>query len=129
MYKELFICIFIIVLIFTFDYILQKYTETAIADMNASFNKISLIIKNKRFNSKKVEKQTKNLFNKWTEYKGKLSYFIEHTELEKVDTSFTVYKSYIESKKYEEAIAELEKTVYILNHINQKYSFNLENIF
>ena len=38
-------------------------------------------------------------------------------------------KSYIESQQYKDAICELEKTIFVLEHINEKYTFNLENIF
>ena len=41
-----------------------------------------------------------------------------------------VKNNFIEDKdNYDLAIAELEKTMFVLQHINDKYKFNLENIF
>ena len=38
-------------------------------------------------------------------------------------------KTYIELKEYDNATKEVNEGIYILNHIEDKYSFNLQNIF
>ena len=58
-----------------------------------------------------------------------MAYFIEHDELEKVDTNITALKSFIETNEYAEAISELDKSVFVLRHIEEKYAFSLENVF
>ena len=70
-----------------------------------------------------------NIHDKWDEMYKKLAFYIEHDELEKVETNFTAGKSFIESKKYTDAMSELEKTSFVLTHIKEKYLFSLENIF
>ena len=59
----------------------------------------------------------------------KLAYFIEHDELEKVETDLVSIKSYIETQEYEQAVGELDKGAFVLKHIEDKYAFNLQNIF
>lgn len=59
----------------------------------------------------------------------KLAYYIEHDELEKVDTAIVTMKSYIKTNDYSLAIAELEEGKFVLEHIKDKNSFNLQNIF
>ena len=58
-----------------------------------------------------------------------LAYYIEHDELEKVETNLTGLRSFIESKEYSDALAELDKTVFVLRHIEDKNKFNLQNVF
>lgn len=76
-----------------------------------------------------MQKEAEAIYKQWEQRHDKLAYFIEHDELEKVETEFVAMKSYIEAKDYEEATSELDKSVFILKHIEDKYDFNLQNIF
>ena len=129
MYKELVISIIIIILIFSLDYITQKYTDFAINEAISNLNEIKESLKEENVDNKKAIEDTEEKYNRWLEHHKRLAFYIEHNELEKVETNFVSGKSFIESAKYEDAISELEKTIFILQHINDKYSENLENIF
>lgn len=129
MYKELIISIIIIVGIFTFDYALQQYTKTSIDKTTDELSMIKQDLEQNNVNHKEVLNKVNATHDRWTEYNDKLVYFIEHNELEKVETCLMVYKSYVETNQYDFAIAEIEKASFILDHIKDKYSFNLENIF
>jgi len=59
----------------------------------------------------------------------RFSYFLEHDELEKVDTEVKGLSSYIETEENNLALAEIEKSIFILEHIKEKNSFSLENVF
>ena len=59
----------------------------------------------------------------------KLAYYIEHDELEKVDTAIITMKSYIETEDYSSAVAELDEGKFVLEHIQKKNAFNLQNVF
>lgn len=129
MYKELVISIIIIILIFSLDYITQKYTDFAINEAISNLNEIKESLKEENVDNKKAIEDAEKKYNRWIEHHKRLAFYIEHNELEKVETNFVSGKSFIESAKYEDAISELEKTIFILQHINDKYSVNLENIF
>ena len=129
MYKELVISIIIIILIFSLDYITQKYTDFAINEAISNLNEIKDSLKEENVDNKKAIEDAEKKYNRWLEHHKRLAFYIEHNELEKVETNFVSGKSFIESAKYEDAISELEKTIFILQHINDKYSVNLENIF
>ena len=76
-----------------------------------------------------AEKKTEEINENWEKMHNKLAYYIEHDELEKVETYFTTCQSFTRTGNYDLAISELEKTIFVLDHITDKYSFNLENIF
>ena len=59
----------------------------------------------------------------------KTAFYIEHDELEKVNTAMTKFNSYFELEEYTEAIPELENCQYILNHIKEKESMQFINLF
>ena len=71
----------------------------------------------------------KQVKSKWEDSHNKLAYYIEHNELEKVETELTGVESNIDVSEYEESINNLDKSVFLLKHIEDRYAFNLENIF
>ena len=77
----------------------------------------------------KIESKVKEVRDDWENRHDKLAYYIEHDELEKVETNLVALNGFIESSKYSDAISELDKSVFVLKHIEDKYAFNLENVF
>lgn len=128
MIREIIICIGIIVIILTGNIITQNYTDEFVNEISGELNSLSEIIileKKEEIITEKVEK----IQSLWKENNTKLAYFIEHDELEKVETSLESMKSYLEVKDYDEAKNEIDKNIFILKHIEKKYDLNLENIF
>ena len=127
MFKELIISIIIIIVIFSLDLFTQNYTEKSVDKITKQFSELKTYISEN--NTEKIQQIIKNINNDWERMHDKLAYYIEHDELEKVDTAITVMKSYIETEEFSLAIAELEEGKFVLEHIQEKNSFNLENIF
>ena len=127
MIREIIICIAIIVIILTGNIITQNYTDEFVNEISEELNRLSeiIILEKKEIINEKVEK----IQSLWKENNTKLAYFIEHDELEKVETSLESMKSYLEVKDYDEAKNEIDKNIFILKHIEKKYDLNLENIF
>lgn len=129
MYKEIVISIIVIIVVVTLDFSLQKYTKETIGEFSLELSNLERDIRDETLSSTEIKKKTNQLYDKWLEHHEKLVYYIEHDELEKVESNFTAGKSFIESEKYSDAMSELEKTSFVLKHIEDKYAFNLENIF
>lgn len=127
MFKESIICIIIVILIFIGNNITQGYTRDSVEDMNNTLKGLRDEISQENQNG--ISEKMEEANNKWDEYFEKLAYFIEHDELEKVETNLTSLKSFIENKRFDEAINELDKCAFVLKHIRDKNSFNLMNIF
>lgn len=128
MTKEIMICTIIVVLIFIGDMVTQNYTKDSIIEACEKLNMLrEEIIKEE--DSENLEQVIIEICNNWNNRHKKLAYYIEHDELEKVETDLTTLKGYIEIKEFEDSVVELDKTVYLLEHIKIKNDFNLENIF
>ena len=80
-------------------------------------------------NKEQIDNKVKSLDEKWGQKHDALAYYIEHDELEKVDTAIVSLKSYVETKDYSSAVAELDEGKFVLEHIQKKNAFNLENVF
>lgn len=127
MIKETIISIIIVIVIFSLDMFTQGYTDKTTIEVTKMFSELKELIEKEE--TEKVEKQIKKIDEKWNEKHDKLAYYIEHDELEKVDTAIVSAKSYIETEDYSSASAELDVGKFVLEHIQKKYKFNLENLF
>ena len=127
MFKELIISIVIIISIFSLDMFTQNYTEKSVERITEQFSNLKTYISDN--NAENIQNTIKNIDDDWEKIHDKLAYYIEHDELEKVDTAIVTMRSYIETKDYSSAIAELDEGKFVLEHIQEKNSFNLQNIF
>ena len=127
MFKETVICIIIIILIFSFDMFTQWYTKTSTIEMTAMLTSLKGEILKQ--DTTQIENKIKEIDEKWTKKHDRLAYYIEHDELEKVDTAIVSMKSYVETDDYSSAVAELDVGKFVLEHIQKKNAFNLENVF
>ena len=127
MYKEIIITILIVVLILGLDIITSRYTATAIVELSKNLDELKTDLDTKSENN--IEEKTNNIFTKWREYYDVLAYYIEHDELEKVETQLTMLRSDQNEKQYEECKKEIDTTKFILKHIENKEKFTLQSVF
>ena len=127
MMKETIICVIIVVLIVSLDIFTQGYTQRATSEITQIFKELKeeMLIENKE----QIDNKVKILDEKWGQKHDALAYYIEHDEIEKVDTAIVSLKSYVETEDYSSAVAELDEGKFVLEHIQKKNAFNLENVF
>lgn len=134
MLKEFIICTIIIIMIFIGNGLTQGYSEDSIESMNQKLVDLEEMINKDKSeilndDKEKIKKAEEEISKQWEEMFSRLAYYIEHEELEKFSKNLENIKTYIRIEKYEEAIKEIREGIFILNHIEDKYSFNLQNIF
>lgn len=129
MLKETIICITIVIAIIFGNNMTQNYTKESVSELSSDLMTLRENLTQEDIENKKIQEEAEGIYHQWEKRHNKLAYFIEHDELEKVETEFIAIKSYIETEEYEESISELDKSVFILKHIEDKYAFNLQNVF
>ena len=127
MFRETVICIVIIISIVCLDLFTQNFTKQSVELIVKELSSIKeeIVLGDREITKEKIDELDKN----WKDKHDKLAYYIEHDELEKVDTAIVNMKSYFETEDISSASAELEEGKFILEHIEDKNSFNLQNIF
>ena len=126
MFKEAMISIIIVISIILLDFVTQNYTKETVNTTSTMLSDLKEQIKRKE---QGLSNGIENIYKNWEERREKLAYFIEHDELEKVETNLTNIKSFIEEDEVDMAISNIEEAKFILEHIKEKNAFNLENIF
>ena len=129
MLKESIICIVIILSIILGNNITQNYTKQSVEELSKELNSLRETVNKTDIDAQEAKDKMEVIHQKWEERHDKLAYFIEHDELEKVETELTEIKAYIETQEYEELVGKLDKSMFLLRHIEDKYSFNLQNVF
>lgn len=129
MYKETIISGMIILIIIIGNIMTQNYTKESVETTSNLLNDLKEEIQKEEKDLKITEEKIDKIHEEWDERHQKLAYYIEHDELEKVETNLTSLRSFITTESYEDAQAELEKSIYVLEHIKEKNAFHLQNIF
>lgn len=131
MLKEFVISIVIIVLIFIGNAVTEDYTKQSVEEATNKLSELRDEISKEESEIKLevAKRKIDEVHEKWDVKYKKLAYYIEHDELEKVETELTGLRAYIEKEQYSEALPELDKSVFILEHIKDKTAFSLMNIF
>ena len=127
--KEISIIIVIIILVFIVNSISQSYTNQTVTEITTSLEELSSKIQNNEIGKEEKIGESKKIRENWKEKKEKLSYYIEHDELEKVETNLTEIIGYLENNNFEMAGVNIDVAIFILEHIQDKYEMSLENIF
>ena len=136
MYKEMIISFIILIIILLGNYITQNNTNKSVDILSNNLIVLREEINketNKKTNGEKREEDITNQFNKisdiWKKEYIKMAYYIEHDELEKVETEITKIKSNIETEEYSNAIECIDSCNFILEHIKDKTALKIVNIF
>ena len=129
MKKELVNCIFIIAVIIILNIVTQSYTKECVSQMNERLDILKEASLEEDIEEENITTEINNIENKWNLLQEKLAFYIEHDELEKVETQIFAMKGFAEIKKYDEIVPELDKCIFILEHIQDKTVLNIKNVF
>ncbi len=127
MYKEIIICAVVIISIVTLNWFLQDYTKNSMSYIISELQELKEDIKQE--DVEKTKTKMEQIKNEWHEKFKVLAIFIEHDELEKVETDLSALEGFIEVEDYKTGINELNKSIFVLEHIADKYDFSLVNVF
>lgn len=127
MKNESLICIVVIILIAILETVTGNYTKESVEYLKSDLYQIKQEIEAE--DKKKISEKVMNAKENWKDRANKMAYYVEHDELEKVNVYLVGVENNTETEEYNDAKSELEKCIYILEHIEEKYKFNLKNIF
>ena len=120
--RKVLIIIVLLSIVFGFEIFLNKVTTKSIS-----------YIKDKLSNIEKSLDEGKNgiddLIDAWQKIDKKLSFYMEHNELEKVTLNVNKLKKQLEIKENKDAYQTIAELNYLLDHLEKKQRTRIENIF
>ena len=127
MYKEVIICLVVIITIVLLNLFLQDYTKNSVSFIIGELRDLKKDIMKEDI--EKTKDKMQEIKDEWHENYKVLAIFIEHDELEKVETDLSALEGFIEVEDYKTGINELNKSIFVLEHIADKYDFSIVNVF
>lgn len=76
-----------------------------------------------------LKEKSQEIFREWLRNFNVMAYFIEHDELEKVNTQMRLIMAEYEADSIEDAVPEIEEGIFILEHIEDRQEITWKNIF
>jgi hypothetical protein len=128
-YKEIIICIVVIIVIFGLNYATQNYTNYTVNEIKENLDNTREELAKDVPSYEVALTKANNTFNRWEELDDILALYIEHDEIEKVKTALTSMKCFIEMEDDSQAVDSIDRCKYILEHIIEKERFSIDNIF
>ena len=129
MKKEMLIVVGIISIIILAHVISQNCVEVFFESISDDLDNIENKIINETFVKEELENDIKVTQNKWKSKYDFFACFIEHDELEKVQTQFISIRANIHVDAFDTSVDEIEKCQFIIKHIEEKDSLKIVNIF
>jgi glutaredoxin-related protein len=128
-YKEIVICIIVVIAIFGLNYATQNYTSYTVKEISENLDNTREELVLEQINYEVALNKANNTFDRWEELDDILALYVEHDEIEKVKTALTSMKSFIEMEDDSQAVDSIDRCKYILEHIMEKERFTIDNIF
>lgn len=127
--KEIIIIISILIIIFAGSIITQMYLNKTSALLIDKLENIKSDIENEKFDREKVSQKAKEMYSEWEKINEKWSVIILHDEIDLIETALIKMKAEIKSGEIEDSMAEIDTSIFLLNHIKEKEKTSLKNIF
>lgn len=129
MNKEMIICLLVIIFVIVGNIITQKNTSKVVEEINSGLTEVKEQISNQYVNQEKAKLKMNEIEEMWRQEHDKMAFYIEHDELEKVETELTRLKADIETKEYTMGVENLDNCIFMLEHIKDKSALKIVNIF
>lgn len=129
MMKEILIIIISILLVIVGSNISQGYLNKTSDELIQNIDILREEIKKAQNSEDNISKElSEDIYNKWQEIEKNWSIIVIHNELDLIELALVSMKTCIEENEYSEAIKELEKSSYLLEHIKDNEKLELKNI-
>lgn len=127
MNKEVVISLIVIIIVLVLNICTEKYTEESVSLITNNLETLKQTMEEEK--SKEISEQIDGILEEWDRRYKLLAYYIEHDELEKVKTELVSLKANIEGKEYKQGMPDLNRCIFILDHIKDKSTLQIKNIF
>lgn len=134
--REVIIILIILISIISISNLTQKHLKdtgleltSKLLELKTELNKLILKKEEETISSTKAKEISQQIYEKWEQLNKTWSIIVMHMELDQIELSILGVKASVEIGDLEEGREELEKSIFLIEHIKEKESFKLKNIF
>ena len=119
MIREVFVCLAIIILILVGNFFSQNYTSKSVAELTEKIDELKQEVSKSEQDETVIKNKTEELYNTWRDRFNILAYYIEHTELEKVEAELVVLRGKVANLAFKVRWENSCKTTINVLFVNQ----------
>ena len=129
--KEIIGIVIIISIIIISSFILQSYLERTSEEILSKLYNLKEEIKQAQVskNNKNIIKVSSEIIEKWGEVSDIWATVVAHQELDNIKLSILEVNAALETNSLEDSLEEIDKTIFLVGHIQEKEKLKLKNIF
>ena len=125
--REVIIILIIVVSVIALGVCEQKYIDNNTNELISNLNEIKKQVKEQKHEA--AIKKTNELSEKWDKIEGKLSILVDHEHIDNVGESIGALKTGLEADEKEGITKEIDKTIFLLNDIQDINRLKWKNVF
>ena len=131
MFKETLIIITIVFIIIIGNIGIQNYISKTSDELVFQLEDLKDKLENidKTDNIEELERLSVKIYENWEEVNKKWSILVVHSELDLIELALMGVKSTIEANELQDTLQEIEKSIFLVEHIKEKENLRLKNIF
>lgn len=126
MHKEMIISIVVIVAIVILNFFVGRAVDDKLNTVRGQLGEMRKEIESQNYD--RANEISEDITNYWNDSEVFLSCYIEHDELEKVQTEFTSLKACLKIRE-EDCLEYIDRMDFVIKHIEEKDDLVWENIF
>lgn len=127
--KEILIIVISILIVIVGANISQGYLNKTSDELIQNIETLREEIKKAQISEDNNSKElVEDIYHKWKGIEKNWSIIVIHNELDLIELALVSMKTCIEEKEYNEAMKELEKSSYLIEHIKDNEKLELKNI-
>ena len=129
--KELIGIAIIVAIVSIANFSIQEYLEKTSEDILSKLDNLKNEIKAGQItgNNDKIIQISNEMINKWEEVSEIWASIVAHQELDNIKLSILEVNGAVQAGSLDDALEEIDKTVFLAGHIKEKESLKWKNIF
>lgn len=129
--RDTLIIIFIILAIIGGGIFTNKYINNTADEITEKLKKLKddTIIAKDTENRTYIKEEIENIDKQWKKTSNIWSTIVIHQEIDNIENAMIKAKSSIENGNLEDALQEIETTLFFINHVKDREKISLKNIF
>lgn len=131
MFKETLIIVTIVFIIIIGNIGIQNYISKTSDELVFQLEDLKDKLENidETNNMEELKEFSVKIYENWEEVNKKWSILVIHSELDLIELALIGVKSTIEANELQDTLQEIEKSIFLVEHIKEKENLKLKNIF
>ena len=131
MKKQIIIIIIVLLIVVGLDMWMMSFVNSRMDNLISDLNiiKADIMGNNDELASAKIEEKYNKLLDDWSKLNKSFTIMLEHNELEKIEEALVFTNTARQTKNIDDSIVGIDKAVFLLEHLKEKETVNLRNVF